>query len=179
MTLKRRFWIVISPLFAINLIAGCAINKPADDGFIAINEHSFTQKKVVTYQGRLSLRVASDPPQSLYAVFNLNGDAQTGELTLSTPLGSTIAQLSWTPKSAVLTSNNQTKTYSSTNELIENATGTALPLSALLDWLAGQDTPVVGWDIDLSLMKNEEQKRLIAKRTFPLPAADLRIIVDK
>jgi outer membrane lipoprotein LolB len=163
----------------INLVAGCAINTPARAKLDANNANLDGKPVVLSYSGRLSLRIASDPPQSLYAGFSLNGDAQTGDLTLNSPLGNTIAQLTWTPQSAVLKANNETKTYASTSDLIENATGTPIPLGALFDWLAGEDTPVIGWEIDLSQMKNEEQKRLIAKRTYPLPTADLRIAIDK
>ena len=153
-------------LFAINLVAGCALNTPARSG-------------ILSYQGRLSLRIASDPPQSMSGGFVISGSAQEGELTLSSPLGNTLAKLSWSAESAVLVANGTTSTYTSTNELMETATGTVLPLSALFDWLAGKDTPVTGWEIDLSHMKNEEQQRLVAKRTSPLPMTDLRIAIDK
>jgi outer membrane lipoprotein LolB len=174
-----RFWKIACLLFTINLIAACAINTPARANLEGENATIGTKTAIVNYQGRLSLRIASDPPQSLYAGFNLNGNALAGDLTLNSPLGNTIAQLTWTPQSAVLKANNEIKQYASTSELIENATGTPIPLAALFDWLAGEDTPVIGWEIDLSQMKNEEQKRLIAKRIAPLPTADLRIAIDK
>jgi outer membrane lipoprotein LolB len=180
--LTTRFYKLITPfilLVTINLIAGCAINTPARAKLDANNVNLNGKPAVFSYQGRLSLRIASDPPQSLYAGFSLNGDAQTGDLTLNSPLGNTIAQLTWTPQSAVLKANNETKAYPSTSDLIENVTGTPIPLSALFDWLAGKDTPAAGWEIDLSQMKNDEQQRLVAKRTSPLPTADLRIAIDK
>lgn len=174
-----RIFTAFTLLLAINLVAGCAINTPAI-GKLDENNATLNRKPaLLSYQGRLSIRIASDPAQSLYAGFSLNGDAQTGDLTLNSPLGNTIALLTWTPQSAVLKANNETKAYPSTSDLIENVTGTAIPLSALFDWLAGKDTPAAGWEIDLSQMKNDAQQRLVAKRTSPLPTADLRIAIDK
>lgn len=188
MTLKssapdfRRFiatFTLLILLFAINLIAGCAINTPATAKFGDNNGNLDGKPAVLSYQGRLSIRIASDPPQSLYAGFSLNGDAKTGDLTLNSPLGNTIALLTWTPQSAILKANNETKSYPSTSDLIENVTGTAIPLSALFDWLASKNTAAEGWEIDLSQMKNDESRRLVAKRTSPLPSAELRLALDK
>ena len=188
MTLKssalnfRRFiatFTLLNLLFAINLIAGCAINTPATAKLGEKNGNLDGKPAVLSYQGRLSIRIASDPPQSLYAGFSLNGDAKTGDLTLNSPLGNTIALLTWTPQSAELKANNETKSYPSTSDLIENVTGTAIPLSALFDWLAGINTVAEGWEIDLSHMKNDESRRLLAKRTSPLPSAELRLALDK
>jgi outer membrane lipoprotein LolB len=183
MTLKLRVCRIFGIFFAIHIIAGCAINTPARTENGRQLEQNNGATKVLSYQGRLSIRIASDPPQSLYAGFSLNGDAQTGDLTLNSPLGNTVAQLSWTPQSAVLISNNETKEYPSTSALIEQATGTAIPLSALFDWLAGIETRVMGWEVDFSQMKTDqradEPQRLVAKRTSPLPEADLRIAIDK
>lgn len=180
-----RFWKIISLLFTINLIAACALNTPTIAKFEGGNAASDAKSTMANYQGRLSLRIASDPPQSLYAGFNLNGDAQMGDLTLNSPLGNTLAQLSWTPQSAVLKANNVTKEYASASALIENVTGTLIPLNALFDWMAGKDTPAEGWEIDLSTMKtpnaNNEAavQRFVAKRLSPLPTAELRIAIDK
>ena len=175
---------ILGLFLAANLIAGCAINTPATSKLNTENSGLSNTPLRLSYQGRLSLRIASDPPQSLYAGFNLTGDAQTGDLTLNSPLGNSLAQLSWTPQSAVLKANNETKVYSSTSDLIEHVTGTVIPLDALFDWMAGKDTPAEGWEIDLSAMKtantnNETAQRFVAKRISPLPAAELRIAIDK
>jgi outer membrane lipoprotein LolB len=180
MTLGLRFWKLACLFLTINLIAACAVNTPAR-GDLEGKNTTFD----ANYQGRLSLRIASKPPQSLYASFNLNGDAQTGDLTLNSPLGNSLAQLSWTPQSAVLKANNETKEYASTNALIEHVTGTVIPLNALFDWMAGKGTPAEGWEIDLSGMKSSNAsnetavQRFVAKRLSPLPTAELRIAIDK
>ena len=171
-------------IFAINFIAGCAINTPARDDLSSKTTTTDGKPNISSYQGRLSLRIASDPPQSLYAGFSLNGDAQTGDLTLNSPLGNTLAYLSWTPQTAVLKANSETKEFPSASALIEDVTGTTIPIAALFDWLAGKNTPAVGWEIDLSEMRRDSNndgavQRLVAKRTAPLPTADLRIAIDK
>jgi outer membrane lipoprotein LolB len=181
---KVRLWKLIWIIFTINLIAACATNTPATATLSSENTTPNTPPAVASYLGRLSLRIASEPPQSLYAGFTLNGDAQTGDLTLNSPLGNTVAQLTWTPQSAILKANNETKEYPSASALIENVTGTALPLAALFDWLAGKNTAADGWEIDLSDMKtentsNDTSQRLVAKRTSPLPTAELRIALYK
>ena len=189
MTLGLRVWKLSGLFFAINLIAACATNTPATTTLNGEYATLNAPPAVASYLGRLSLRIASEPPQSLYAGFTLNGDAQTGDLTLSSPLGNSLAQLSWTPQSAVLKANNETKEYPSTSALIESVTGTIIPLNALFDWMTGKDTPAEGWEIDLSNMKsptaktanssNETVQRFVAKRFSPLPAAELRIALDK
>lgn len=153
-------------LFTINFIAGCATN-------------TWARSNTTSYQGRLSLRIASDPPQSLSGVFDISGNAQAGELILSTPLGNTLAKLHWSAESAVLVANGTTNTYASTNELMEQATGTVIPLSALFDWLAGINTPIEGWSTDPANMQNPENLRIVAHRNSPLPTVELRIALDK
>jgi outer membrane lipoprotein LolB len=179
-----RFWKIIGLIFTISLIAACAINTEARANLEGKNAAPNSKLAITNFQGRLSLRIASDPPQSLYAGFNLNGDAQTGDLTLNSPLGNTLAQLSWTPQSAVLKANNETREYVSASALIEQVTGTIIPLNALFDWMAGKDTPAEGWEIDLAGMKSpnaddETAQRFVAKRKSPLPTAELRIAIDK
>jgi outer membrane lipoprotein LolB len=172
----RHSWRMACLLFATYLIAACAQFTPARSEFSTANT---PEEAVFSRQGRLSLRVDSEPPQSLSGTFVISGNAQTGDLTLSTPLGSTLAQLSWTPQQAILKANNDTSYYPSTEALVEQVTGTALPLDALFDWLAGRNTPAPGWQTDLSLLNNPDSQRLIAKRTDPLPTVELRIVLDK
>ncbi len=175
---------VFAAILAINLIAGCAIKTPINSPLVEEKTASIAKPVVKSYQGRLSLRIASDPPQSLYAGFALNGDAQTGDLALNSPLGNSLAQMSWTPQSAVLKAKNETKEFPSASTLIAAVTGTQIPLSALFDWIAGKNTPAEGWEIDLSGMNlasssDETAQRLVAKRLSPLPTAELRIAIDK
>jgi outer membrane lipoprotein LolB len=179
MTVWMRLAKSFTLLFAINFIAGCAINTPARGEFDIKNSTISNNPSRTSYQGRLSLRIASDTPQSLYGAFILNGDAQTGELNLNSPLGNTVTKLTWTPQAALLLSNNTTTTYPSTEALIAAVTGAAIPLPALFDWLAGINTPIEGWEVDLSNMQNTDNRRLIAKRIGQLPTIELRVALEQ
>lgn len=179
---RRRWRVFPSFLFtsiAIFLIAGCATNTPATGKNGTLNAKNTANEANFSYQGRIAIRVDTEPPQSLSGAFSLNGNAHSGDLSLSTPLGSTLAQLSWTQQVAVLTANNETRRFDSTDALLLQVTGTELPLAALFDWLAGRDTPAKGWQVDLSQMNHPDTPRLIAKRTAPLPAVELRVVLDK
>jgi outer membrane lipoprotein LolB len=179
MTARMRLAKLLALFFAINIVAGCAINTPANGKFVTQNSTISNDPLRIGYQGRLSLRIASDTPQSLYGAFTISGDAQTGELSLNSPLGNTVAKLTWTPQTALLVANNTTTIYPSTEALITTVTGTALPLPALFDWLAGINTPIEGWETDLSNMQNPDNRRLVAKRISPLPTVELRIALEQ
>jgi outer membrane lipoprotein LolB len=125
--------------------------------------------------GRLSLQVASDPPQSFSADFELRGSAQVGELRLSTLLGQTLATARWTPEAADLHTPQGNQAYPSMDALTQHLIGTALPLTPLFDWLRGTPTPADGWSPDLS---RHPEGRLSARRTHPQPAATLRLVLQ-
>jgi outer membrane lipoprotein LolB len=128
------------------------------------------------WSGRLALQVKDKPEQSFSAMFELKGTAQAGELALSNPLGGTIAVLSWSPGDATLRSNGQTRQFESVDSLVRHATGAAIPVAALFDWLRGIATPVPGWHPDLSQLA---QGRIFATRSEPPPQADLRVAIDR
>jgi outer membrane lipoprotein LolB len=154
-------------LIAIFLIAGCA-HPPRVESPSGI-ESQF-------WRGRLGLRVDSEPPQSFSAGFELSGDADQGTLRLFSPLGTTLADLRWSPQSATLSNNGETRQFESLDALATQATGTAIPIAALFQWLTGVQTGAAGWSADLSQL---ESGRLTARRTQPLPAAELRLILER
>src|SRR5450830_444762 len=43
-----------------------------------------------SWTGRMSLRIDSEPVQTFSALFELRGSAEAGDLTLTTPIGSTL-----------------------------------------------------------------------------------------
>ena len=124
----------------------------------------------------MALQIASEPPEAFFASFELKGNAQSGELLLFTPLGSTLAALAWTPGSARLTRGGEVREFASVDELVVAATGTSFPVTALFAWLAGIQTAVPGWVADLSQI---DSGRLIAARTMPLPTAELKMVLDR
>jgi len=151
------------------VLAGCAqpprLAESAGDGPLS------------SWNGRLALQIESDPQQYSSAAFELKGNAANGELSLFTPLGGTLAVMAWAPGSATLrTSSNDTRSFESLDALVTQVTGTAVPVKALFDWLAGAQTPVQGWQADLSQLAGG---RISARRTTPLPSVQLRIVLDK
>lgn len=127
------------------------------------------------WSGRLSLQVQSSPPQSLSAAFELKGAPERGELRLSTPLGTTLLTARWSPLEAMLEAENQTRRYQDIQTLLLQATGADLPVPALFAWLKGQPSQADGWSADLS---RHADGRIIASRSQPGPAAQLRIVLD-
>ena len=175
----RFFNTSVSTLIASILIAGCATNTP----ITGLNNHQnpITEpdiRKIFYKQGRLSIKVESEAPQSLSGAFEIKGTAVRGELSVFSPIGSTVAQVAWTPSEATLIANNETKRFAHIDALMQELTGTVLPLSALFDWLIAVPTPAEGWQVDLSQMQMAERPRLFAKRTAPLPMAELRVVLE-
>ncbi|MCJ7799969.1 MAG: hypothetical protein MUP33_09495 [Polaromonas sp.] len=155
-------------LFAIFLIAGCA-RPPGTSG---IND-----PKNNLWIGRISLQIQSEPAQSFSASFELKGKAERGELTLISPLGNVLGILRWSPREATLDSGSQQiQRFSSVDALMAQATGAAVPLSALFAWLQGNNANVSGWSADLS---RHHEGRISASRTQPAPQAELRVILDQ
>ena len=128
------------------------------------------------WSGRLSLRIDSEPAQTFAALFELRGGPEQGELVLTSPIGSTLAQLHWSPGEAWLKNGNESRRYPSVAALAEAATGAAIPIEALFGWLAGRQQAVPGWRADLG---NIPGGRLQARRESPLPVADLRLVFER
>ncbi|MGV1043966.1 lipoprotein insertase outer membrane protein LolB [Limnohabitans sp.] len=128
------------------------------------------------WSGRLALQVQSEPPQQWFANFELQGTAEQGELLLLSPIGTTLAKLSWTPIAARLEQSGGSVQSNNLSSLSERLTGTALPIAALFEWLAGRPAQVQGWQADLS---GHAQGHLQAQRTQPAPATALRIVLDQ
>ncbi|UJW79121.1 lipoprotein insertase outer membrane protein LolB [Hydrogenophaga sp. SL48] len=125
------------------------------------------------WNGRLALTVDSDPPQSFSAGFDLRGTPQTGELQLNSPLGTALATVRWTPEGAELLQGDKITRRPTLDTLTTELGGHALPVAALFAWLRGHGASVNGWQADLS---RQASGRIVARRTQPLPTAELRIV---
>ncbi len=133
------------------------------------------QRPAAFWSGRLGLMLQMEPPQSLQAAFELQGNAQQGELTLLGPVGTVLAHLSWTPRQATLERGQQRWTHANVEQLTEQLVQTPLPIQALFDWIEGRDISPAGWAVDLSA---HDAGRIVARRDAPSPAAVLRILLD-
>lgn len=154
-------------IFAMFLIAGCAYSTRAPAAFTSESTH---------WQGRISVKVASTPPQSVAAQFELVGNATAGRMDLSTPLGTTVAQMRWSPESAEVLASGETRSYPNLADLTSATLGAQLPVNALFQWLQGQPTAAPGWQVNLT---DWEQGRISAQRTEPSPTVDLKIILER
>jgi len=147
------------------LVTGCA----------APSRTLSTQEGEAYWAGRLSLQVQSEPPQSVNAGFELTGQAQAGELRISSPLGQNLARLRWSPERAELQRGQESITRDSLPAMVKALTGTDLPVQALFDWLHGRSTAAPGWEVDLS---QHASGRITARRLSP-PTATLRLLLER
>ena len=127
------------------------------------------------WNGRLSLRVDSATPQNFAALFELRGSPRAGELILTSPIGSTLGVLRWSPGRATLQNGRDIHEFDSVDALSEAATGAAIPIEALFGWLQGRAQEASGWHANLSQVADG---RLQATRQTPQPTAELRVIFD-
>ena len=154
-------------LFVFLVLSGCAIHSGAGGEF---------QSHGSQWQGRLMLKVHTDPAQAFSADFDLQGDAQAGSLTFFTPLGSTAARLDWSEQGAQLQTTGEPQQFESLEALTLQTIGTVLPMASLFEWLKGMDPVTPGWRADL---RDLSSGRLHAQRLAPEIPADLKIILDR
>lgn len=157
----------MAQIITIISIAACASNTRVKGQFDAGNPH---------WQGRLSLKVLSTPVQAFSADFDLQGTPQAGELTFTSPLGSTLARLQWDKSGAVLQTTGAPERFESLAALTRQATGTELPIASLFSWLQGKHLATPGWEADLQALP---MGRLSAKRLGPEAPAELKIVLDQ
>ena len=172
MSLRRRCLLSGVPWLATVLLAGCAQPPKTEDSPRGPDTRAL---EVAYWRGRLALRVESAETNSFFANFELSGSAHAGELRLSSPLGTTVAHLQWDPRQALLRSNGQARTFDNLDALAIEATGTAIPIAALFQWLRGQAATADGWVVDLTRL---DTGRLLARRQEPAPAAELRLVLE-
>lgn len=110
------------------------------------------------------------------AGFRLIGTPESGELTLSSPLGNALARIEWSPTQAALVTGDREVRRDSLRALTEGVLGAEVPVAAVFDWLAGVPTLSAGWVVDLS---EHASGRLTALREQPVPAARLRLAFER
>ncbi len=153
------------------------------------------------YTGRLAVRTDTAPnlpARSVTGQFELSGNASSGQLVLTSPIGTTVARARWsdpvgtqgTPSKIELEADGGTTRYATLEDMMQRAIGDQLPLPAMFDWLSGRpwpDAPVrrgadgktfdqLGWHVDLSQLADN---RLIdAQRPLPAPVLHVRVKLD-
>lgn len=170
MTLAGRWFRLWLSVFSVLTLAACATRTPVAQA-----------PETLFWSGRLALNMASSPPQSISAGFELTSGPQGSELQLFSPLGSSLATLQWTTGQARLEQGGQVWQDATLDALMVRLTGTALPVAALIDWLQARPTQVEGWSADLSQF---DQGKLWIRSTpassaSARPQVDLRLIVER
>lgn len=128
------------------------------------------------WQGRISITIEeTDKPQSYTAGFLLKGSHSQGTLEVYNPVGSTIAQLSWSGHTAQLYDGSKVTYAQSLHELLAQVFGTPLPTDALFAWLGGHPAQAQGWQVNLT---RYPQGRIEATRETPLPRARMKIALS-
>lgn len=131
------------------------------------------------WTGRLLVRTLSSPPQAFSAGFVLEGQADRGQLSLLSPIGTTVSVIRWDGHSATWQHDRQTTAYPDINTLMQQATGSVIPIGAIFATLNGeQGSSADGWTIDASQLP---QNRLHASRqaSDTQAAVEVRIVLDR
>lgn len=126
--------------------------------------------------GRLALIVHTEPVQSVAAGFDLRGSPDAGSLLLTSPLGNAVARVVWTETDAEWRQGDRVIKKRNLEELTTELGGTALPVAALFAWLNGTALEIDGWQADLS---RHADGRITARRSHPLPSAELRLVLQQ
>lgn len=136
------------------------------------------------FAGRLSLvqypeaHAIEEQVQSWSAHFELAGSPEEGSLLLYTPVGTTVAKVTWQPYQAIIETSEGIQYYESLDDVTSTYFQQSVPVAALFDWLKGEPTKqdIAGWDVDLS----RSQRGIIkAERREPAPRVSLRAVVDE
>jgi len=151
------------------------------------------------YIGRLAVRTDAAPGLPARAVsgqFELSGNASSGQLVLTSPIGTTVARARWSdpsgtqgsPSKIELEADGATTHYATLEQMMQRAIGDQLPLPAMFDWLSGRpgpDVPVsggsstsfdqLGWHVELAQF---DDGLIDARRALPAPALHVRVKLD-
>lgn len=153
------------------------------------------------YSGRLAVRsdaAPNQPARSVTGQFELSGNASSGQLVLTSPIGTTVARARWSdpvgtqgaPSKIELEADGGTTHYATLEDMMQRAIGDQLPLPAMFDWLAGRPWPAapvrraadgqsfdqLGWHVDVSQFAGNQL--LDAQRPLPAPVLRVRVKLD-
>jgi outer membrane lipoprotein LolB len=153
----------------------------------------------VSAKGRVSatsIVPGETQPRQFHGGFELQADASGGQLMLLTPLGSTVAVLAWTPKSALLRqATGAIAAFDSAEQMMEQAIGVPVQPQALSAWLRGvpahghavernsaEQFTQLGWTVNVLREAGASHARRleISRPQSPgLTAAELRVVIDE
>ncbi len=178
---------IASTLALAALLSACATHPPPLPGHV--------------YSGKLAVRTdasSDQPSRAVSGQFELSGNASSGQLVLTSPIGTTVARARWSdpvgaqgvPSKIELESDGGTTHYATLEDMMQRAIGDQLPLPAMFDWLSGRPWPYapvqsgdatgsfsqLGWRVDLSQFRDNQL--IDAQRPQPAPALHVRVKLD-
>lgn len=141
----------------------------------------------------MAVQIEGDSARSFSAGFDLQGTAETGQLSLSSALGTSLAQAHWTPAGINLQTPDGHYRFNDLTALAKEALGEPIPLAALIDWLQARPWPAapsqpldaaqptrgfsqLDWDVRLD---RYQDGLVIATRRLPAPAISVRAKLDQ
>ena len=129
------------------------------------------------WSGRMSLTVQQDHSQQthIHISFELEGNAEAGQLQVEGPFGSAAIVLRWRPGQAVLSQGEKSYRFPSLADLIQRSIGTDLPVEAVFAWLRNETVEVPGWQVE---SKPSQGGPLVARRYEPWPRLELRMVLQ-
>ena len=127
----------------------------------------------------MSLTFETEPKQTFTAEFDLQGDAQIGEMQFYTSLGTTLAQAKWDKDGAELLSQGKASLhFNSIQALSQKYMGATLPVEMIFAWANGSEPKAPeGWSLVQSAptISATGPGELRATRVHPLPVVQLRV----
>jgi outer membrane lipoprotein LolB len=129
------------------------------------------------WSGRLSLSIQKDFSQQthIHIAFELEGNAEEGQLQIEGPFGTAAILLRWRPGQAVLSQGERSYRFASLADLIQRSIGTDLPIEAVFAWLRNETVDVPGWQVE---SKPSQGGPLVARRYEPWPRLELRMVLQ-
>ncbi len=158
---------VLSLLLLSLVLSGCAL-PPVVSGA--------SSGTAPQWQGRLGVKVLYPERSAIAAQFVLRGQANAGQLVLSSPLGTTLATLDWTERTAVLSAAGTAQPFDSLQSLSRHALGVDIPIDALFEWLKGSPASAPDWVVDLAQFANG---RIHATRLGTDVHAEITLLLER
>lgn len=153
------------------------------------------------YAGKLAVRseaFESQAARSVSGQFELSGSPSSGQLVLTSPIGTTVARARWSrpagargePTDIELEADGRSSHFDSLDAMMQQALGDSLPLAAMFDWLGGRPWPAapvaraadglsfeqLGWRVDLAQFAAAQL--ITADRPAPPPTLHVRVKLE-
>lgn len=170
-----RLWLLCAGLWG-GLTACTTVPSPPTPAAVA--PLNAAQPAIPTaWAGRLSLTIEKAHAQftHIHIVFELEGDAQEGQLQVEGPFGTAAILLRWQPGQAVLSQGERSYRFPSLAELIRRSIDTDLPIEAVFAWLRNETVAVPGWQVE---SVPSQGGPLVARRYEPWPRLELRVALQ-